>query len=466
MSFLQRFQDILETYYPHPEVTGFVVAYSGGVDSHVLLHCCSQFDIPVRAVHVHHGLQDEADDWVIHCRSACAELHVPIDILTIDATKQKRQSPEQTARIKRYTAIEKNLRAGECLLTAQHMNDQAETILLQLFRTAGSAGLAGMPYYKQTGEYAHLRPLLPFTRTEIEDYARDNNLTWVEDPSNCNNRFDRNFVRNTLLPMLSRRWPSCIEQLKSVAELQANNLEIQQSMAAIDLANVIEMSATETSNTRWAYDVVSQLSISALQKLSLARRFNLLHFWIKQSVEHQENNNQSLLSQSSPTRKLILEIESALLQAKTDSKPVIVFNGFEFRRFQQQLYLLKKKSYCIEQEKEVSDIQWVPSQIKGLPIHAHSLIAVKTDGEGLKAFLLDKTLTIKFRNGGEQFQPSGRQHPHRLKRLLQEANIPPWERGSLPLICWQDDLIAVPGVGIAAQYSVGVGETGWHIEIR
>ena len=148
MSFVKRFQTSLESLSVPPENAHYVVAYSGGIDSHVLLHCCKKLNLPVRAVHVHHGLQNIADEWVIHCQSICRALNIHLDIIYVDARNRKGQSPEQAARSVRYKALKNNLLDGDCLLTAQHLNDQAETLLLQLFRTASSAGLSAMPAQK------------------------------------------------------------------------------------------------------------------------------------------------------------------------------------------------------------------------------------------------------------------------------------------------------------------------------
>ena len=217
MSFVKRFQQALESLSPLaeiPEATNlrYVVAFSGGVDSHVLLHCAKQLRLPVRAVHIHHGLQKVADDWVLHCQSVCQQLDIPLHVVFVDAQKKSGESPEESARKARYQALHEDMKAGECLLTAQHLNDQAETLLLQLFRSASSAGLSSMPVYRQFGVYTHARPLLSFSREDIEHYAAENNLRWIEDPSNKDVSIERNFLRNDILPELKKHWPEVIRQ--------------------------------------------------------------------------------------------------------------------------------------------------------------------------------------------------------------------------------------------------------------
>jgi len=185
MSFLKRFQSSLESLYDLPVGSKYVIAYSGGIDSHVLLYCCAKLKLPVRAIHIHHGLQDVADEWVDHCRNICEQLDIYLDVVSVDAKQQDGQSPEESARNARYAALHDNLQDCDCLITAQHQNDQAETLLLQLFRTASAAGLSAMPERKQLGGCLHIRPLLSFLRVEIEVFAKENRLHWIEDQSRC-----------------------------------------------------------------------------------------------------------------------------------------------------------------------------------------------------------------------------------------------------------------------------------------
>jgi tRNA(Ile)-lysidine synthase len=457
MSFLKRFQTSLESLYPLAENANYVIAYSGGVDSHVLLHCCSKLDIPVRAVHVHHGLQSAADDWVVHCQAICDALNIQLDIVYVDAGKKLGQSPEEAARCARYEALRMNLQQADCLLTAQHLNDQAETLLLQLFRAAGSAGLASMPSSKRLGHHMHLRPLLTFSRQEIVDYATENALHWMEDPSNQDVQFDRNFIRKNLLPLMENRWPEIAQQLSTVAGLQSDNLQVLEDIAAIDLANSIRL--PEYPAEICSYNIVSVISISPLEQLSSARLLNVLRHWVKQFTKMQSASY--LLSKSSPTRNLLVEIEKTLINSQQDANPVIVFSGFECRRYQSDLYLLKLKS----PEFEKKDLDWNPSQAIILPVCNSRIKAVERSGEGLKNFLRHENLTITFRQGGEQFHPAVRRHSQSLKKLFQEANIPPWERENIPLLYWGDELIAVIGLWVSRQYAAVENEPGWAIEI-
>ncbi len=458
MSFVKRFQQALESLTALAEVSDsinprYVVAYSGGVDSHVLLHCAKQAGLSVRAVHVHHGLQEVADDWVLHCQSICQQLDVPLHVVFVDAQKKPGDSPEESARKARYRALHEDMRAGECLLTAQHLNDQAETLLLQLFRTASSAGLSSMPVHRQFGVYRHARPLLSFSREEIEHYAAENKLCWIEDPSNKDVAIDRNFLRKNILPELKKRWPEVISQLSMVADLQANNLKVLEDMAAIDLANVLV-----TQNhplTVPIIKVVSILSIDRLKQLSPSRLLNVLRYWVINSLEQQ------------PTRKLLHELEKTLIYSSPDAKPSLAFLGFAFKKFQSNLYLLETKNISVTSMK----LDWLPSsvmKIEALNIQLKAVDRVVSDSSKnrLNNELLNKTLTICFRQGGENFHPAGRQHSQRLKKLFQEAGIPPWERDVTPLLYYNDELIAVVGHWLSKKHLADDAEAGWQIAIE
>ena len=468
MSFVNRFQTSLESLPVPSENAHYVVAYSGGIDSHVLLHCCKKLNLTVRAVHVHHGLQNIADEWVNHCQSICRVLNIHLDVIYVDAKKDKGQSPEEAARSVRYQALQNNLIDGDCLLTAQHLNDQAETLLLQLFRTASTAGLSAMPVQRQLGKNSHLRPLLSFSRQEIEKFAEENSLNWIEDPTNQDVTYDRNFIRKDIVPLLESRWPKITGQLSTVASLQSNNLQVLEDMAAIDLANLIKLPTYQSIAS--FYSVVSVLSISRLKKLSSARRLNVLRYWIIKTLRNQSTNISPKISPIiSPTRNLLEEIDRALINSAQDANPVITFSGFEIRKFQRYLYLLKstsnKKHSDLAHNNLKQDTVWKPLSPAVIPALNIQLKSIDSIGEGLDKNLLNESLNIRFRKGGEIFHPVGRRHSQRLKKLLQEANVPPWDRESIPLVYFKDELIAVVGLWVSKQYAVSDDEEGWLVDV-
>jgi len=455
MSFVQRFQQSLESLTSlantsSPENTRYVVAYSGGVDSHVLLHCAKQVGLAVRAVHIHHGLQKVADDWVLHCQAICQQLDIPLQVIYVDAQKKPGDSPEESARNARYQALHESMKAGECLLTAQHINDQAETLLLQLFRTGSSAGLSSMPLYRQFGDYLHARPLLSFSREDIESYAVDNDLNWVEDPTNKDISLDRNFLRQKLVPTIKKRWPEVVKQLFTVASLQANNLKVLEDMAAIDLANVTV--SHNDSSTALIVKVKSILSIEMLKQLSSPRLLNVLRYWIIDQLEKQ------------PTRNLLQEIEKTLIHSSVDAKPLLMFSGSSFKKFQNNLYLIEASDVLVDslildwQLPSALDIVELNIRLQVVEIDDCHKQSIRLDNE-----LRDKKLTLRFRQGGESFHPAGRQHSQRLKKLFQEAGIPPWERDVTPLLYDENELLAVSGHWLSKKHLAKEGEAGWQI---
>lgn len=463
MSFLKRFQTSLESLYQLPDGDSYVVAYSGGLDSHVLLYCCSQLQLPVRAVHVHHGLQSVADDWVQHCQRVCKSLAVHLDIVYVEVQQKRGQSPEEAARNARYQALEKNLQDNDCLLTAQHVNDQAETLLLQLFRTGNTAGLSAMRPRRCLGHHIHLRPLLVFSRKEIESFAKENTLQWVEDPSNQDVAFERNYIRKNLVPVLESRWPNVVSQLSIVASMQASNLQVLEDMAAIDLARAIRTGSIRTAQHQSdisVYHVVSMLSVTALQKLSSARLLNLLRYWVIHSIAAVSADSQK--SRLSPTRKLLEEIERTLIYSQRDANPVISYAGYEFRKYQDCLYLLKPGA----QEAGLEALHWIPAKPVRIPKLNIQISSMPTAGAGLKRDLLNGPLNICFREGGEKFHPAGRQHSQSLKKLFQEAGVPPWQRGSIPLLYSGEELIAVIGFWYSKHYAANDNEEGWVIKVE
>ena len=433
MTFLEKFKAQLEMLPVNPEK--IVVGYSGGLDSHVLLHACHALDLKVRAIHVHHGIQTIADDWVSHCQQVCQQLSIPLDILYVDGRAQARQSPEDAARIARYLALSTAIQADEQLLTAQHADDQAETVLLQFLRGGSAAGLSAMPAQYNRAGMLHSRPLLAFSRQQLTEYATENKLSWVDDPSNENQQFQRNFIRQSLMPLLIQRWPSIPKTLMTTAVQQQENLAIMEDMAAIDLAAI----STQNSHV---------VSLSALSQLSEARQRNVLRYWIYQNSSDQ------------PTRKLLHEICQSVITAGNDAAPAVKWGRSEIRRFQEKLYLLSQTP-----EIDVDQvIEWpagAPVSVPGLGLlKRYYPASCEKTVPGIKSRYFEQALQIRFRQGGERIRPAGQSQSKTLKSLLNSAQIPPWQRQQIPLIYHHDVLIAVTGVCVAEAYAE---PGGWQI---
>lgn len=409
----------------------FIVAYSGGLDSVVLLYLMRsiQGKLPLsslKAVYIDHGLQSESKQWGQHCKLICERLKVTFDSVILNATANKGESPEDSARKTRYDYFKQHcVQKLTVLLTAHHADDQTETLLLQLLRGSGPKGLASMPNVTQFGQGQHLRPLLKYDRALLKQYATSNGLSWVDDPSNADTGFDRNFLRHKVLPVLTKRWPSLNKTTYRSAKLAA-----EADALLVDLASI------DYEHAKSSQDNI--LEISALKQLSTARARNLIRYWIKYN------------GFSIPSYAQTEEILN-MLTARIDATPLLAWNENQVRRFRSKLYLLKAPKKFDTNWQVSFDV----SQDRILLADNSSLLLSHTVSEGLDfAELRGKNLVVKYRRGGETCTPLGRKHRHRLKKLFNEADIPPWERDRIPLIFVDDLLVAVVGMWYCEPYAL------------
>jgi len=390
--------------------------FSGGLDSHVLLHLLSRITDqipPVRAIHIHHGLLAEADAWVVHCSDVCAGLNIPLDVFHVDAQPKKGEGPEAGARQARYEAIANHMGQGESLLTAHHQDDQAETLLLQLFRGAGTAGLAAMPAWTPFATGWHGRPLLELSRSELEDYAREQGLEWIDDPSNEDLRFRRNFIRQQLMPQIREHWPGISQTLAGAARLQAESLGLTDTLARLDL----EEAQGETPTT---------LSVAALKRLTPARQRNLIRYWLKEK------------GLGMPGQRHLVEILK-IMEAREDCEARVEWKSCELHRYRDELYAFTP----LMPHDPAMELSWLPGKDINNPATGETLYWQSLLDMGVRLEKPGKPLTLRFRRGGERIKP-GSDRPHRkLKHLMQEAGIPPWERDRIPLVYEGDRLLAV-----------------------
>ena len=372
----------------------FLIAYSGGMDSHVLLHSLYSLrqqnsKLQLRAVHVHHGLSANADSWVKHCREICVELQIEFIVKYVDVSSNKgKHSLEAIARKLRYQEFAKLLQKDECLVTAHHADDQAETVLLQMFRGAGVNGLAAMPKIKDN----FMRPLLKYSRAQLHQYAEENKLCWIEDESNENIGFERNFVRHKLLPEIKTRWSGIVAVLGRVAENCGEALELLELMAEQDY----ELVKDQTKDT---------LAIAKLLELNIARQNNVIRYWLRK------------LNLPVPRHIQLQHIRSDVLHCREDANPVVHWQGAEVRRYRGELYAMEPLVE-FDTEKLIAELQ--------------------KSGE-LKQY--GDNITIRFRQAGERVKVKNRVGHHQLKKILQEWGIPPWLRDRVPLIFLNDELI-------------------------
>ena len=396
-----------------PGTRHWVVAYSGGMDSTALLHAAralaERSSHTVRAVHVNHGLQTASTDFERHCVEVCRAWGIPLERMRPPRRRDSRQGPEAQAREIRYRALRQHARAGTAILLAHHLDDQAETLLLQLLRGAGVSGTAAMPYCRDWGKAKIVRPLLNVPRHEIESYVRRHRLPFMEDPSNSDVRFDRNFLRREVFPLLKQRWPSSSRTLARAARHHAGAARLLQERAEGDLGN------SET------------VPVSHLASLSADRQVNLLRFWI---ARH---------GVPVPSERRLGQWLDIVHGAAADRVPTEAFETYRMYRWRGHLHLVPGPP-LLPQERHW---HWRRGEVLALPE-----LGLRLRWEALQAQLeetVDTDLDVRLRAGGERCRPRGRQHRHSLKKLLQEAGIPPWRRGHIPLVYQHAELRLVWG---------------------
>lgn len=399
-----------------PLPSGYLVAFSGGLDSHALLHALSglraDLRLAVRAVHVHHGLQQQADAWVSHCAAVCRHLDIPLVVERLDLAPGPGESVEAAARQARYNAIAAHLRSGEMLLTAQHRDDQAETLMLQLLRGAGIEGLSGMPVCRSWQKGWHARPLLAFEREALECYAHDQQLQWIDDPSNRDERFDRNYLRHRVMPVLRARWPSATATLSRSAENLASALPLLREQAERDVQQCLRSGGC--------------LSVSELLRLPRERQRSALRAWVRS------------LGQVVPDRARMCEIERSVLHAGTGASPQVAWGEVMLRRYRDRLWLLPRQ---LERPSQV--IAWPDCRELALPLGLGILLR-RPAVQGIADRLWrEGRVSVRWRTAYTPCRPRGREGTRTFKKICQELGIPPWERERLPLVFVDDSLVAI-----------------------
>ncbi len=426
---------------PLPRQGRWWIGFSGGCDSAVLLHALSRLrpaGVTLKALHVDHRLHPESAAWAAHCQRFAAACGVPCRVIEVDAAPAPGESPEARAREARYAAFAGVLRAGDHLFLAHHRDDQAETVLLRLLRGAGPEGLAGMPVSRPLGAGRLYRPLLDFTRAELQAWARREGLEWIEDPANAGTDPDRNFLRHEILPRLRSRWPAADAALARGARLQREAADDLAMQAAADWA-----SQAETSPDR--------IAVAALRALPAARQRRLLRYWIGR-----------INARPLPDARHLQRILEEVLTAAPDAMPEVRWPGARIRRHDGRLWLLPETLPA-----RPSAQPWDLRQPLRLG-DGRCLAVREITGEGLRADLRGREdIRIEFRRGGERLRPAGRgEYHHALKKLLQEWRVPPWERARLPLLYVGEAIAAVPGYCVCAPFAAGAGETGLVIDVR
>lgn len=391
-----------------PAASAYCVAYSGGMDSTVLLHLARAAQLPrLSALHVHHGLQDSADDWARQCAAQCEAWQVPLKVLRVNVDRQHPQGPEAAAREVRYAALQTEVSEGAVLLTAHHAGDQAETVLLRLLRGTGVEGLAAMPITTVMGATGLTlwRPLLRVSRAALRQYAEQHALRWIEDPHNSDPQYARSWLRSHVMPRLHARWPDADAQLARAAEHAADATALLTGLAETLLPPLQRDDG---------------LSVSGLLALTPAERRLVLRHWL------------AARRLPVPFASALQQLEHDVLRAHAEAMPLLCWPGVECRRYRDVFYAsaplpLLPADFIAE---------WDGSQPLQLPAGYGALQAPQ-------GFL--EAVQVRFAQGGERIRPKNDAHTRSLRYLSQQAGVPPWIRPRLPLVFLAGQLVSVAG---------------------
>jgi tRNA(Ile)-lysidine synthase len=401
-----------------------LVGYSGGLDSTVLLHALAalpgQRARGLRALHVHHGLHPQADAWAAHCEATCREWNVPYELARVEVGLDSGLGIEGAARAARHSAFACALAPGETLALAHHRGDQAETVLLRLLRAAGGDSLAAMHARRAFAQGAIWRPLLSLPRADLLEYARVQGLAWIEDPSNADPRFDRNFLRTRVLPSLRERWPEAEAALARSATLLAEDAHLLEHEAALRLA----LARTPEPRT---------LATAPLLALSAPWRARVLRHWL------------ATLGLPPPPGRAFALIDAELLGSRHDAQPEYRWAGLRLQRWRGLLHVETETSalpvnfHC----------EWDGAAALSLPGGGLLQIARADAAPPLPGELAP--LRVGARHGGERIRLPGREHSHALKDCLLRSGVPPWLRRGLPLLRAPDEELLAAGDAVLSE---------------
>ncbi|NQZ79463.1 MAG: tRNA lysidine(34) synthetase TilS [Colwellia sp.] len=439
--------------YPNKDI---VVAYSGGIDSQVLLYALAQLakqnilSNKISICHVNHGLSENALTWQLFAKQQAQQLGLPIEVCEVNVVPQKQHSLEELARDARYKALQESSVDHALIVTGHHSDDQSETFLLAIKRGAGLKGLSAMKTIMPLGKQILVRPLLNISRQMIMDYANKHQLSWIEDESNQDSRFDRNFIRHNIMPVLTERWPSMLTTIARSALHCQEAESLLRELAAQDL-KFCQISQTS-------------LSVEEIKKLSKARFNNLIRYFLQ--------NHQCLM----PSTEQLEQVHNQL-SAAADKIPAVKVGHSWLRRFKGELYLtadfddVSSWVYEIDVQRELylQQIQ-LPDKLGVLIVNAEF---IDTDIDNFDNGVITQhqvippnrgqKVMIKFSHRNPKCLPDYRQHSRSLKKVLQELSIAPWLRQRLPFLYYDEQLVGVIGHFICKPFIPEKGEPALNI---
>jgi tRNA(Ile)-lysidine synthase len=444
LSFPAALHAALEDSVP-PEASGLVVALSGGPDSAALLRAMVSLGknfraLPLRAVHIDHGLQPAAADFRAACERLCGQLRIPLRIVAA-AVAHAGLSIEAAARAARYAALSKEMQPRECLLTAHHREDQAETLLLQALRGAGVKGMSAMPVCRPFGPGWHVRPLLDVARSDLKQFGELERFGELEpsasidpliDPMNQDLRFDRVYLRSAVWPLIQKRWPGAATALTRAARHMAEAQRLLEMAAGADVARLRDGDA---------------LSIPGLRALPALKRVNAVRLWVSQE------------GLEVPSTARLIEALRQVFDAEADHQPAIVWGGHALRRYRQRLFVTRADP------PRVPDAQnWIAAEGSslGLGPGLGNLTWIAQPG-GIAAERLPAGVIVRRREGGETLRPAPSAKTQTVQHLCQAFGVLPWMRDALPLVFVGEELIAVADLWLDARWCAAADAPGLRV---
>jgi len=409
----------------HPSKTKLLVALSGGADSMVLLHLCQAFCqshlLEMKALYVHHGLSINADAWQAHAQHSCSSLNIPFYAEAVHVVEKARHSIEEQARIARYAAFEKHSDETTIILLGHHANDQLETVLLRLQRGAGSLGLAGMAESRLLGNGALcFRPLLESTRKEIDAFVETFQIQHIEDESNFDDKYARNFLRNNVIPLWERLQPGLLRAITRSAALLRDQQNLLDEYTELDLRAALDNGT---------------LCLNTVRGMSVSRQRNVLRAFIR------------LGQLPMPSFAILEQIRLQAVSSKDDAQIDIQLKGMFVKRYRDKLYLVKPSKQYSNQPLEL-----------GLQIDLGAMILEQVHTtKGLRLPHEDETISVRFNCPLVRIHLSHKPGSNTIKHWLKDAKIPSWERGNIPVIFYNDTPVQIVGVGIAHSHLVDNG---------
>ncbi len=412
-------------------------AVSGGLDSMVLIHLLKRLGHPVRAIHVDHAVHPDSASWASWVVDQLSHLGVDTEVCRLDPDTASGSLEEHWRNARRTLFIE-SLREDEVLVTAHHQNDQVETLLLQLLRGSGPMGLQAMPLRNDLSTpHLHVRPLLSYTREQLDAFARREGIEWIDDPSNTDERFARNYLRHRVLPLLNERWPGAGKAMARSRELIAESVGLNETLA--DLDAVISADG-------------SRLDWSTLAPLDLARQANAVRFWLQRCGVRP------------PSRRRLREALRQWAQAAGDKLPVLTLEGGVIQRYRSELVFAPAldgfspdwsgelaMAGVLALPSGLGELQWTQHDQDKAPDSWPDALPERVRNLASRALIESRTFQVRFRQGGEKLRRKAGHHQS-LKHWFQESGVPPIFRDRVPLVFLGAELVAIADIWIDARF--------------